>query len=80
MEACGGGWGPQAHLVWAELAKCKSVVTGEPEAYTVTQLLQNLSMTLHRENARAVVRRSTGYAPVHSLAPDVAADNEFLDD
>ena len=65
MEASGGGWGPQAHLVWAELAKCKSIVTGEPEATTASQLLQNLSCILHHENARAIMRRSTANHYIH---------------
>ena len=59
-EADGGGWGPAAHAVWSELAKHKSVLTGEHTSVIVSRLLQSLSMILHRENARAILRRSPG--------------------
>ena len=57
-EADGGGWGPAAHSVWGELAKHKSILTGEKKSTIVTQLLQSLGLILHRENARAILRRS----------------------
>ena len=57
-EADGGGWGPAAHAVWSELAKYKSVLTGEPNSTTATRLLQSLGLILHKENARAILRRS----------------------
>ena len=57
-EADGGGWGPAAHRVWSELAKHKSVMTGEQVSIIVGRLLQSLSLILHRENARAILRRS----------------------
>ena len=57
-EADGGGWGPAAHSVWSELAKHKSVLTGEQNSTIATYLLQSLGLILHKENARAILRRS----------------------
>ena len=57
-EATGGGWGPAANAVWSELAKYKSTLTGETASITATRLLQSLGLILHRENARAILRRS----------------------
>ena len=56
-EADGGGWGEAANRVWAELAKHKSIMTGEHSSTIATQLLQTLGLILHRENARAIIRR-----------------------
>ena len=58
-EADGGGWGPAAHVVWSELAKRKSLLTGKQSSTIATQLLWSLSLILHKENARAIQRRST---------------------
>ena len=57
-EAVGGGWGPEASKVWSELAKNKSTLTGETVSITVARLLQSLGLILHRENARAILRRT----------------------
>ena len=57
-EADGGGWGPAAHSVWSELAKYKSVLTGERSSTIATYMLQSLGLILHKENARAILRRS----------------------
>ena len=51
MEAHGGGWGPVAEKVFAELAQTKSLLTGEPNDLLRNQLYQNLGVILHRENA-----------------------------
>ena len=56
-EADGGGWGPASHAVWKELAKYKSLLTGDPISVTAEHLLQSLGLILHRENARAILRR-----------------------
>ena len=56
-EADGGGWGPASQAVWKELAKHKSLLTGEPASITAGHLLQSLGLILHRENARAILRR-----------------------
>ena len=62
MEASGGGWGPMARGVWSELAKSTALATGELESERTCaiHLRQRLSMTLHRENARARLRRFGG--------------------
>ena len=59
MEAVGGGWGKVARGVWSELAKTSVLATGEleTEASCAIMLRQRLSMILHRENARACLRR-----------------------
>ena len=59
-EADGGGWGPEAHKVWSELAKQKAIISGEQNSIIVNQLLQSLGLILHRENARSILRRSPG--------------------
>ena len=56
-EADGGGWGQAAHKVWNELAKHKAIVSGEQTSILVGRLLQSLGIILHRENARAILRR-----------------------
>ena len=56
-EADGGGWGPAAHKAWSVLAKHKSYITGEHHSIIATRLLQSLGLILHRENARAILRR-----------------------
>ena len=60
-EADGGGWGPAAHKVWSELAKHKSLVSGEHVSTIVSRLLQSMGFILHRENARAILRRLPTY-------------------
>ena len=59
VEAVGGGWGKMARCVWSELAKTSALATGELETESTCAVLlqQRLSMTLHRENARACLRR-----------------------
>ena len=59
MEAVGGGWGKQARSVWSELAKSSTLAIGELESNKscAIMLRQQLSMTLHRENARACLKR-----------------------
>jgi hypothetical protein len=62
MEAVGGGWGKTARGIWSELAKTSALAYGElqSEDASAVQLRQRLSMTLHRENARACLRRFGG--------------------
>ena len=57
-EADGGGWGPAAHKVWSELAKNKALASGEQDSTIVSRLLQSLGLILHKENARAILRRT----------------------
>ena len=60
-EADGGSWGPAAHKVWSELAKHKALASGEQDSTIVSRLLQSLGLILHKENARAILRRSPTY-------------------
>ena len=57
VEAHGGGWGQEAHKVWAQLAKLKCSITGERESSTACNLLQRSGVVLHRENAGSILRR-----------------------
>ena len=59
VEAVGGGWGKMARCVWSELAKNSALATGELETESTCAIMlqQRLSMVLHRENARACLRR-----------------------
>ena len=61
-EAVGGGWGPAENAVWNLLAQNKSTLTGETVSITVTHLLQSLGLILHRENARAILRRTPQFS------------------
>ena len=60
MEAHGGSWGLAARRAWAQVAKAAAQLTGDPPAEIAERHLQRLSVILHRENARAIVRRSAG--------------------
>ena len=66
MEAVGGGWGKEAR---SELAKKSALATGEfaSDHDCAIMLRQQLSMILHRENARASL------SSVASLATSLAS-------
>ena len=70
LEASGGGWGKKARSVWSELAKKHASAMGEltSDKESAVSLLQRLSLILHRENARAILRRHASRA-----GPDYAA-------
>ena len=57
VEAHSGAWGPTATKVWLRLSKAVSLVSGEPTAVEALRARQNLGLTLHRETARAIIRR-----------------------
>ena len=59
VEAVGGCWGEAARKIWSELAEKSVLATGELETKSscTAMLMQRLSLTLHRENARACLRR-----------------------
>ena len=67
VEAVGGAWGPAAVKVLNELAKSKSMISGEPVDLLRSQLYQSLGIILHRENARAVVKRMRTHTPVVNM-------------
>lgn len=56
-EGCAGGWGPTAMAVFRQLGSFLATRTGDSTSKMTEQLMQGLSVTLQRENARAVVRR-----------------------
>ena len=61
LEAVGGGWGQQARIVFSEIAKLSSAsASGEltTDSDHGVLLARRMSVVLHRENARAVLRRS----------------------
>ena len=58
MEAVGGGIGPQGAAVIAELAKSTASASGESADNCAVSIMQSLQITLHRENARALLRRN----------------------
>ena len=58
VEAHSGAWGPAASKVWLRLGRAVSLVSGESTAVECLRALQNLGLTLHRETARAILRRS----------------------
>ena len=58
IEAHSGAWGPAAAKVWLKLGKAISLVSGESTAVEALRARQNLGLTLHRETARAILRRS----------------------
>ena len=58
VETDGGGWGTEAAKAWSELAKTHSLASGELRTTVLSQLLGSLSIILHQENARAILRRT----------------------
>ena len=62
VETNGGLWGPSARKIFSELAKTKSVHSGEQKDKILGQLYQNLDVVLQRENSRAILKRLNGAA------------------
>ena len=58
VEAHSGAWGPTAAKVWLKLSKAISLVSGESTSVETLRARQNLALTLHRETARSILRRS----------------------
>ena len=76
VEAHGGGRGREARRAFEVLAKRVADATGEEDAVVADRHAQRLSISLHRENARAVLRRlqpSTGAAAARLAAAMAAA-------
>ena len=68
IETCGGFWGPAASTIFAEPAETKSIFTSEPKDVGQTQFFQSLGVIRHRENVRAVARRTF---PIDTFSPDL---------
>ena len=56
-EAHGGSWGPAAKQSWKFLAKELANNTGVTSSMANAELAQRMSISLQRENARAILRR-----------------------
>ena len=70
-EAHSGAWGPRATKVWVRLGKALSMLSGESAALEALRVRQTLGLSLHRETARAILRRSPAYI--------ITADREAAD-
>ena len=57
VEAHGGGLGPVARRVCASIAQAAAARAGEEVTNQAASLLRRITYSLHRENARAVLRR-----------------------
>ena len=66
-----GHWGPTAQHIFSELANTKSTLTGESREVFLHHLHQVLGTILHRENARAILKRFRTFT--HNLEDIVAA-------
>ena len=58
LEACGGGWSPALREVIAWVSIESRALVGDTPRDGSLRIAQRISCTLHRENARAVVRRA----------------------
>lgn len=80
-EAHSGAWGPTARAVWHFLAKTWAASTGTDMSVISAFLAQRTSVTLHRENARAILRRMTDICPDETTAcPEAWLDNDGDED
>ena len=57
MEAHGGGWGADARAVIGSIARCVAAARNVEPSVASLELAQRISIALHRENARAILRR-----------------------
>jgi hypothetical protein len=57
MEAHGGGWGAEARAAIASIARCVAAARCIEPAAASLAIAQRISVALHRENARAVLKR-----------------------
>ena len=75
LEAHGGGVGPTARRVCARLAKGAAAKDNTEVEEQATSLLRRISIAVHRENARAVLKRLPGL-PEHAPGPNPEAWGE----
>ena len=57
MEAHGSGWGAGARAVIGSIARCVAAARNVEPAVASLEIDQRISIALHRENARAILRR-----------------------
>ena len=58
VEAHGGGWSPLARTTIDWISKQQALSLNEDPSAVSLRIAQRISCTLHRENARAILRRS----------------------
>jgi hypothetical protein len=58
VDAHSGAWSPTARHVWDMMAKYQSATWNETGDLSSVRIAQRLAFALHRENARAVLRRT----------------------
>ena len=71
IEAHSGSWGQTAKKVGKMLVEAASHCRGITKSAAAVELAQRISTTLHRENARAVLRKM----PPNNLAPRPSANS-----
>ena len=71
-EGVGGGWGNDGQMVWNRCASAIAAATGEQPHAVAEHIYQNMSIIIHKEGARAVLRRLQGAAPSLNPAIDAA--------
>ena len=78
-EAHGGGFGPAARRVIGGVAKAAAARhNGEPEGQAASTM-RRISISTHRENARAVLRRLPGASvPTPAAVPEVWAEDAHM--
>ena len=74
VEAHSGGWSKTARDILDSIAKSVATSWREDNEIASLAIAQRLSLTLHRENARAVVKRRCEATPL--AAPDAAPADE----
>ena len=57
METHGGGWGAGARAIVGSLARCVATVRNVEPSVASLDIAQRISAALHRENARAILKR-----------------------
>ena len=82
-EAVGGGWGTSARKIFLEIAKTTSNLIGDSKNRILGQIHQNLGVILHRENARALLRRCAfmqGQPPAEVLSSAALLQGAITDE
>ena len=77
VEAHSGAWSTTAKRVWDMIAKAQSASWNEDGDVSSLRIAQRLSIALHRENARAVLRR---VPPVEENPFSLSAWHEMRDE
>ena len=65
-EGVGGGWSTAGQAVWKSCAHAIANISGEHRNAVAEQIFQTLSITIHKEGARAVLRRLSAAPSLHS--------------